>query len=270
MKKVSVIGSSGFLGNFISNNLKEFEIIRITRNNLDLLNFKSVRKWLEETNPDVIINCAIAGGNNRTSDLNKANLSDAQNNLVAFLNFYNNSDLVKKYINIGSGAEFDVRNNIDCFEESQIFNHIPDESYGFSKNIISRLIYEKSQYYTIRLFGCFDSTEAETRLFKKVLNKKIENYLDRKFDYISAKDFLKVLKHFILNDNLPKDINCVYSEKKKLSEILSFFKTEVISTDIDNRNYTGDSKNIQSLNINFDGLEKGIEEYLINLENINE
>jgi len=270
MKKVSVIGSSGFLGKIISSNLKEFEIIPVTRKDLDLLNFKSVQNWLKKVNPDVIVNCAIAGGNNRTSDLKKTNLSDAQDNLVSFLNFYNNSDLVKKYINIGSGAEFDVRNNIDSFEESQIFNSIPDESYGFSKNIISRLIYEKQQYYTIRLFGCFDSTEAETRFFKKVLNRKIHNYLDRRFDYISAKDFLKVLKYFILNDNLPKDINCVYSEKKKLSEILSFFKTEVKSNGIDNRNYTGDSKKIQSLNIKFDGLKKGIEDYSTDLENIDE
>jgi DNA (cytosine-5)-methyltransferase 1 len=42
--------------------------------------------------------------------------------------------------------------------------------------------------------------------------------MDRKFDYISADDFYKIVDHYLKNDQLQKDINCVYETKHYLSE----------------------------------------------------
>lgn len=260
--KIAVLGASGFLGNYIAKNLSDFEIIRVNRETINLLEYNHVRKWMLENSPDVIINCATSGGKTSNKQLGDFKAADLQNNIMVFLNFFNNSDLVKKFINIGSGAEFDINKNIDNISEIEIFNSIPSESYGFSKNIISRLIYEKKQFYTIRLFGIFDSSEPEFRFFKKILNEEIQTYIDRYFDYISAKDFMKTLTYYITKDDLPKDINCVYLEKKRLSEIISLIGKPINSNGINDKNYTGDAKNIYSLGIKFDGLVNGIQEYM--------
>lgn len=257
--KVAVLGSSGFLGSYILHNLKDCIVYPVTRNNLDLTNSVEVRQWLQDRRPDVIINCATAGGKTKMGDVNIAEL---QNNLSVFLSFYNNSDLVPKFINVGSGSEFDVSKDINLAQEINIVNSIPKETYGYSKNIISRMILEKENFYTLRLFGCFDKSEPDFRLFKKFIKGDVTSISDRYFDYFSASDFVKVVTYYINNDLLPKDINCVYQNKHLLSEILDKFNKEVRVVEINPNNYTGDGSKLASLGIDLDGLDKGILKYI--------
>ena len=258
--KVAVLGSSGFLGSYISHNLKECVVYPVTRQTLDLTNSDQVRQWLKDRRPDVIVNCATAGGKTKMGDVN---LAELQNNLSVFLSFYNNSDLVPKFINVGSGSEFDVSKNIELAEESDIVNVVPAETYGYSKNIISRLVLEKENFYTLRLFGCFDRSEPEFRLFKKVIRSEVTAISDRYFDYFSANDFVKVLGYYINNQDLPKDINCVYQNKYLLSQILDKLKKEVQVKDINPNNYTGNGEKLAALEIKLDGLDKGILDYIV-------
>ncbi len=255
--KVAVLGSNGFLGKYICENLSH-DVIPINRSNLNLNDFVSVATWLEKNKPDVIVNCATSGGK---TQLGSFNFDDIKNNLGLFLNFYNNSDLIKKFINIGSGAEFDITKNIDSVKEETIVTVSPEDSYGYSKNIISRLVLNKDNFYTLRLFGCFDSSEPEFRLFKKFLSNTDFKLMDRKFDYISAKDFLKVLDYYVVQKNLPKDINCVYQEKLYLSEILDKFDKQYNIVQSNILNYTGDGSKLASLNVKLEGLDLGIKEY---------
>lgn len=265
--KIVILGSKGYLGKYISDSLTQNTnhfVYRLNRGIIDLTNTTMVQDWLNYNNPDVIVNLAVAGGN---QNVDKVSYEDLQNNLNIFLNFYNNSKYFKKFINIGSGSEFDTRANIDRKKEEDIFKTFPLESYAYSKNIISRLSKEKENFYTLRLFGCFDKSEPDFRLLKKFPKEKIFSFLDREFDYISASDFYKILLYYIENDNLIKDINCVYDKKLKLSEILNKFKamhhidTEVKIEGINNFNYTGDFNKLKSLPINLEGIDKGLEFY---------
>jgi nucleoside-diphosphate-sugar epimerase len=255
--KIAVLGSNGFLGNYICQNLKH-DVIPINRCNLNLNDFESVKQWLIDVSPDVIVNCATSGGK---ASLGETNYQDIQNNLSVFLNFFNNSQYVRKFINIGSGAEFDIDNNINQVKEAEILNVLPKDSYGYSKNIISRILLEKNNFYTLRLFGCFDKSEPDFRLFKKFLASSDFCLSDRQFDYISAEDFLLILDYFIVNNPKVRDINCVYPNKLYLSEILDKFNKEfkILKTDL--KNYTGNGDRLLSLNIPLKGLDYGIKKY---------
>lgn len=264
---IAVLGSNGFIGRYLYNQLasKGYTAIPVTRQTLNLSSNTAVRQFLINNNIDTVINCAIAGGSK--AGISQENYNDLQENIIVFLNFYNNAELFSKYINVGSGAEFDLDKNNDSIQEHEIFNRHPRDSYGFSKNTISRLCLEKDNFYTLRLFGCFGGSESEFRLFKKFKNNQEISLKDRQFDYFSIQDYLTVVEHYINNGNLPKDVNCVYKDKLLLSKVLEVFaryhcdksKIKIVGTDLNN--YTGDCKIIQSLNLNLLGLEESLKRY---------
>jgi dTDP-4-dehydrorhamnose reductase len=257
--KIAVLGASGFLGNYITQYFqsKEYLVLPVTRQIVDLTDYQGVTRWLQENRPTVVINCATAGGKQRMGD---ALLDDVQNNINLFLNFYNNDCYFDKFINIGSGAEFDKSKNVDRAREVDIFSSFPKDSYGYSKNVISRLCYSSKKFYTLRLFGCFDKSEPDFRLFKKFINDEPLDLVDRQFDYFSTQDFCTVLEHYVNNRVFFKDVNCVYSEKLFLSQILSNFKPVTIEKTSD-CNYTGDSDRLELLDLPLLGLERSIKEY---------
>lgn len=271
--KIAITGADGFIGS----NLRDFltadhEVVPVTRKTLNLLDAVQVREFLKANKFDVVVNCAVSYSLDQTS------LIDARNNLGIFMNFYNNSDLFGKFINPGSGAEFDMNQSIDHAPESLIFQRLPQHSYGFGHNIRSRLCSQKFKFYTLRIFGCFGPREKATRLLPRFLASGNEFTLDqdRYFDYISVQDLCSVVKSFVDNDHEVADVNCVYpGEKIKLSAFLEQFKTahsidkkiHIGSTSVNN--YTGDGQKLNSLGIKLDGLELGLRNYFkeINVPN---
>jgi GDP-L-fucose synthase len=259
--KIAILGSRGFVGRNISNYLDiNHTVTNVTRDTLDLLDQNAVNQFLKENLFDVVINCAAVMTNNET-------LYDTYNNLGMFMNFYKNSNLFGKFINTGSGAEFDRSTSIDSASEIEIFSHLPTDSYGFGQNIKSRLCFEKDNFYTIRIFNCFGQGEKETRLFPRLLSNQKITIHDRYFDYFSISDLLTVVDHCIENSWEDHDINAVYTEKYKISEIVKKFcnlqNIEPNFTIIpsNNDNYTGNGKKLQSMKLNLKGLRNGLKEY---------
>lgn len=262
--KLAILGANGFLGKYLTTALAgQYDIIPVTRSTVNLENYHAVHQWLIANKPDVIINCAISGGGKNVDDIN---YSDVQRNLKIFFNFYN-SPLKFKYINIGSGAEFDRATNISNATEEQIHDCTPIDSYGFSKNIIARAVLKRDNFYTLRLFGCFDSSEPDIRVFKKFKKDKKITIVDKFFDTISAEDFATIVKYFCENSPETKDVNCVYDKKVLLSELLELFAKHKVPGGIvartfgTARNYTGYGARLSSLRIRLLGLEESIKRY---------
>ena len=260
--KIAILGANGFLGSYLVNyfSTAEYQVLPVTRQTVNLENFYSVDYWLAKNQPDVIINCAISGGGTKVNDIN---YSDVQRDLGIFLNFYNNRH-VNKYINIGSGSEFDRRRAIVNAEEKDILFSNPLESYGFIKNTIARMCLEKENFYTLRLFGCFDKSEPSNRLFKKFLTTDNFRLEDRYFDYISANDFAKIVQAYCEATMWPRDTNCDYVDKYKLSQLLQRLSPDAIF-EISNTTladpYTGSGAKLAALPIQLDGIEKGLRDY---------
>lgn len=255
--KIAVLGASGFIGRVICKHFESqrYEVHALTRANIDLTDFTSVSNWLRAVQPDSVVNCATA----MNTDVHDIVYTDIQNNLAIFLNFYNNSKYFNKFINVGSGAEFDRTKNIESALESDILTVQPKDSYGYSKNLISRLVLAHDKFYTLRLFGCFHYSEPDFRLFKRVVNGDAVSIIDKQFDYFSAQDFCTVLEHYVNNQTEYKDINCVYQDKLYLSQVLLKIKPiAIIGQDI--LNYTGNGDRLASLNLPLLGLEESIKE----------
>jgi GDP-L-fucose synthase len=260
--KIAVIGARGFVGSNISDYFRyNHNVTRITRDTIDVLDHTAVRTFLNANLFDVVINCAAVMTNTES-------IHDARNNFGMFMNFYNNRNLFGKFINTASGAEFDRETNIDRVEESQLFNRMPKDSYGWGQNMKSRICADTDRFYNIRIFNCFGRGEPSTRLFPRYLNSDsftITN--DRYFDYFSIQDLCRVVENCATHVWMIKDVNAVYNEKYKISEVLSKFcelqniKPNFSITSTSENNYTGNGYKLSSLKIELLGLEHGLRSY---------
>lgn len=261
--KIAVLGARGFVGRNLTIHLSDkHEVIPVTRETLDMLDPIAVRGFLKEHIFDVVINCAAVMSNDNS-------LRDAHNNFGMFMNFYNCSGLYGKFINTASGAEFDRKTNIDRELESTIFNRMPSDSYGWGQNMKARLCARTDGFYNIRIFNCFGKGELETRIFPRFLfNRNLEISNDRYFDYFSIQDLQKVVSHCIDHDWPISDVNAVYDEKLKISQVIQkFCEVHDIEPDFkvvseSSNNYTGSSLSLNTLGIKLDGLEQGFRDYI--------
>jgi dTDP-4-dehydrorhamnose reductase len=94
---VAVLGANGFIGNYLANNLKEFNVLRVTRDIVDLTNFVQTQKFFDDNKIYCVINCAI----HSDSTMDSFSPEVAMNNLSIFSNLYSNRNKFSKLINFG-------------------------------------------------------------------------------------------------------------------------------------------------------------------------
>lgn len=264
MKKILIIGSSGFIGSHLAEALsKGHHVECIYKNNIDVLNTNQISNYLMSKKFNVIINCLTFGGK---EDVNSYSSDFVQKNITLFYNFFINSAYYDIFINIGSGAEFDKTTNINLAKEEDIFYKEPKDAYGFFKNFLARSINKQNKFTTLRLFGCFGKYEPSIRLLKKYQQQNL-NVVDRYFDFFSIQDFVEVVRHVINNNICGVDINCVYSDKLKISEFLSLYdrisnrQSNFVVDSTDVKNYTGNSSLLDSIGVKLNGLYHGLRNY---------
>jgi UDP-glucose 4-epimerase len=264
--KILVTGSAGFLGSYVSDHLPGHQVHAATRRQLDLTDLAAVTALLKRNRYDVVINCAVAG----REQLRSYEHAIYANNLESFYNLAVNNQWYNKLINIGSGAEFDIDQDIDQVDEMEIWNRRPQYSYGQSKNIIARFSDDFPKITTLRLFGCFDPSESPNRLLKR-FSAAVGNQLpftldqDRYFDTVSAQDFMHVIKAVIDGTIQDRDLNVVYDQKYRLSDILMLYSklqgfdtTFLQVNSVNILNYTGDGSRLSKYNLALDHLEKSL------------
>jgi len=263
--KIAILGARGFVGRSLAGYLLHNNyVVPVTRDTVDLLDSGQVYDFCRENKFDVIVNAAA-------TMTDPEGIHDTRNNLGMFMNFYNRHDLFGKFINLGSGAEFDRTMDISEVPENLIFRRMPKDSYGFGQNLKSRLCATRQNFYNLRLFNCFGKGELPTRIFPRILSgEKIEISNDRYFDYFGIDDLCKVVDSMIRTTPKVKDINCVYKDKFKISQVVDKFyylnnlkpNFQIVSTS--NNNYTGDGSALASLNLGLDGLEESLRKYVSN------
>ena len=252
---ILITGGNGYIDKSLSKNLDNS--ISITRKDFDLTDRHATNKWFEGKYFDVVIHTAIKGGSRLLVD--GGNIF--YENIQMFYNLLNNKHCFSRFINFGSGAELGTPNN----------------PYGLSKNIISRIIDNEPLFYNIRIYGVFDENELDTRFIKNniknYINKKpIEIHQNKLMDFFYMKDLIKLVKYYInVNHNyLPKHIDCSYSYHHSLDGIadiinnLSKHKVEIKTKTPGHSRYIGKYTPIIS---DYIGLEQGIKETYKKIKN---
>jgi GDP-L-fucose synthase len=247
--KILITGGNGYIAKSLYNSLKNsYEITTLTRNNFDLNHFKILDSYLKHKYFDVVIHCAVSGGDRFKQETWK----DMDNNLQMYYNLLNCRDRFGKLIHFGSGAEITQ----------------PESPYGLSKRVIAKSILEQENFYNIRIFAAFDENELDTRFIKgnikRYINKEpIIIHQDKLMDFFYMKDLISLVDYYIQNENPPKEIDCSYPESHTLFNIanvinnLDTHKVHIIfNNDGMGEKYCGNPNTL----LNYIGLEVGINE----------
>ena len=257
--KILITGGNGYIAKSLYNTLKDkYNITCITKQDFDLTNSSDTLEYFSDKHFDIVIHCAVSGG----SRLKQETWNDMDSNLKMYYNLLNCKNKFTKLIHFGSGAELIAQNT----------------PYGLSKHIIRQSILEKDNFYNIRIFGVFDENELDTRFIKGNIKKYLNNqsitiHQDKFMDFFYMKDLVSLVEYYILNENLPSEVNCSYNEKYTLSNIANIinslgnyrvnvdYNTEGMAEDY-NFKYPNPLPNIP-----FIGLENGIKQVYNKLVN---
>ena len=198
--KIGVIGCNGFIGRNI---LEQYKWIPITREDVNLLDKKSVEKYFDRYFFSVIIHCAVTGGSRLHEDTSDV----LRDNILMFENVAN--VFHGKLIYFSSGAA--LRGNP------------PSDPYGLSKWIIDKRILQIEDVYSLRVWGCYGSGEPDPHnrdRFKTICkqNGHIVIDKDKYFDFVDIKEVSRVVFEYVIGYRKDKECNLVYPEKLKLSD----------------------------------------------------
>lgn len=265
--KVLVTGGNGFVGKHIVNYLttQGYQVSAPSSQELDLRDILQVQDWFNRNTVDAVVHCALSG----REDLPSTDSQYLADGLLMFRNLWRVRDKFNKLINLGTAYELDLNKNNSLVTEDEFLNHLPLTSYGYSKNIIARIIRETENFFNLRLFGVFHETESDSRFFKRVkLLDQVTIFSDIYLDYIYLEDIFPVINSVLLGNCQIKDVNVVYATKYRLSEMagllcdyLNFPRSKIIVKHTGNENLTGDSSKMASLNLPAIGLLNGLRKY---------
>ena len=222
MKKIIILGSSGFLGrnlcDFFSKNCN-FELFPLSRKNVDFTNLDLLKQKVLEISPDYIIHSAVS-------------LENFENNIRMFYALENLTSYVRKIIIIGSGAEYISSRYRPLMKESYFPNVtvFPKDIYSLSKYTISKLHTSSSaqNIYNLRVFGIYGPYEDfQRRLISNNIVRHINNLpltynRNVTFDYLYINDFLTAIESFLkLEKPLFKTYNLCIGKGYKFQEIMN-------------------------------------------------
>jgi UDP-glucose 4-epimerase len=281
---ILITGATGFIGKNLAEQLSsKYTLLTPNHHELDLINSEEVNKYFSAHSVDVVIHTATINDTRK----NEGNSDVVKNNLLMFFNLANNSKRYKKMIFLGSGAEYDKRQNISNVKESDFGKNVPSDDYGFYKYACSKYIEKSENIIGLRLFGVFGKYEDyEIRFISNILcriifNLPVEINQNMHLDYADVKDVCGIIKYFIENKAKHKFYNVGTGERidllslaKKIKKVTKKdFSIAVKKTGM-NKEYTCDNSLLKKdTNFNFTPLDASIKElyewYLSNMNEVN-
>ena len=233
--RVLLTGAHGMVGkNILDCNLsKEYQWLTPSRDELNLLNYDDVFRYIQQHSPDLVIHAAgkvggISSHNEHQFEYFSENLRMGEN---VVLGSKNNS--VKKLINISSGSIYpDLDNKILC--ESDLLTapvNSLTEGYSLAKIAILKLCtyisneYKDYQYTTVvpsNIFGKWDNFGSDAHMLPSIIKrldsakrnklKNVEIWGDgsAKREFLFAQDFSKFIFDIVKSLDSCQVINLGY------------------------------------------------------------
>jgi UDP-glucose 4-epimerase len=224
--RLLITGGSGFIGRNLAEQLAStYEVLAPSSAELDLLNERAVRDYLDAHRFDVIVHAATTRSNRRLAappdmlDRNCRMFFNLARNLVP------NQERFGKMIHFGSGAEYDRTQLPPRVREDYFDTRVPRDAYGFSKYICAKYIERSDRIVNLRLFGVFGAYEDYTVRFisnaccRALKGLPIVLRQDIVFDYLYVKDLVKITTWFIENTARHKAYNVCTGRPMALSEL---------------------------------------------------
>jgi len=220
-KKILLTGASGFIGKNLCQHFNEkYRLLTPSHKKLDLADTEKVYKYLSKNKPDVVIYTAYIGGAR-----NHPNTDIVYPNLKMFVNLLRCESCFKKMIFLGSGAEYNKSRALKKVKESDFGKSVPDDEYGFSKFICSKLIEKSKKIISLRLFAIYGPGEdyrirfISNAICKMLFNLPITINQNVLFDYLYIKDLAGIIDNFSHHKNKYKFYNIGRGESVDLVSI---------------------------------------------------
>jgi len=219
---ILITGSTGFIGKHVTDYFSQkYHVCTPTHNQLDLLDETAVLGYFRNHSIDVVIHCAVIGGNAPYQHV-KGMFYD---NLRIFFNLARCRKYYTRMINIGSGAVYDKRFPIVKIKESDFGKRIPRDEYGLYKYICSEYISQTGNMVDLRVFGIFgEGEDYQHRFISNALCRYISGLpitikQNVYFDYLDVLDFVKIVGYFIHHKPKFKAYNAGTGSKTDLVSI---------------------------------------------------
>ena len=254
MKHILITGAGGFVGRNLTEHLTgKYHIYPMQHHDLDLLNADAVQDFFAQYPVDVVLHCAAVGGS-RLTRYDTDTTDVVEKNLRMFVNLLRSLPEQSHMIHLGSGAEYSKPHYRSKMPETYFDNHVPNDAYGFSKYVISRLIESQERVTCLRIFGLYG--KYEDYRYKFISNAIVKNLLGMPivinqnvvFDYLFVDDFVQIVEQFVEKRATHRFYNITPSESIDLLTISQLInqisaiqsKTIVLNEGL-NSEYRGDN-----------------------------
>lgn len=228
--KILLTGATGFIGKTLYEGMKDaYPVFAPTHTELDMQDEVAVRKYIRANHITTVIHTAVHPGD-----------GVLENILRMFMAIYKNMDLLDRFINFGSGAEYGKTRDLHKVKETEIGKHIPKDNYGLGKLICTQLSQDNKKVVHIRPFGIYG--EYEDYRIKFITNSIVKNILhmpiiikqDVLFDYLYVSDLIPIMKYILKNARIHGHFNVTPTRSIYLTELaktineISEFKSKII------------------------------------------
>jgi dTDP-4-dehydrorhamnose reductase len=221
-KKILILGSSGQLGSYLSNNLKldklKFDILKSRDYQIKLINLKKHFKTLNQIKPDLIINCS-GYTNVDMAERERKKCKELNFKCIKILrNYCNNNSTI--LIHFSTDYVFNGKNIF--YEPSN--KCVPINYYGYTKYLGEKeILKSKNKFFIFRISWLLSSDKLS--FLKKIKNKILKK---DKFYVISDSYSCPTTVSFI-NNFLKKNIKIFFEKDFRgifhlvNPKVLSFF-----------------------------------------------
>lgn len=227
--KILLTGSSGFIGQNILEALgNRYEISAPSHQEFDLLNQTTVENYLSNGKFDIVIHSANTNHMKHPEVIGKV----IEQDLRMYYNLANCSELYRRMIYFGSGAEYNINHYKPLMKEEYLGKYIPLDEYGFAKYVSACYTEKTRNIYELCLFGVYGKYEEWKRRFISNVIYQCMSFSEitinqhAMYDYLYIDDLISILCWFIDLSNCPRwhRYNVCTSKRKDLYEIAMIVK----------------------------------------------
>lgn len=260
MTRILITGASGFIGKHLTEYLKccvvdEYQVYAPKHQELNLLDKRETSQFIKSHSIDIVIHCANVNNVKYIVD----NYKILDNGLQMFMSLAEASDLYKKMLYFGSGAEYNRYYGKHLISEEDLGNQIPQDPYGFAKYIEAKLVCSYDNIFDLCLFGVYGKYEEWQRRF--VSNNIVRSLKglpmtlsqNALFDYLYVDDLCRIIEWFIEHEPKRKHYNVCTSQPidllslaRMINEVSGVEREILVSKEGWQSEYSGDNSRLLS------------------------